>query len=152
MESRRKAVRGSPSRCLSDNSNMTLSELALTVRPNAYSPYSGYKVGAALEDEQGRVWTGVNVENVSFGATVCAERSAVARMVLEGGKLIRRIAVATRDGGTPCGICLQTLLEFTDSTDSLIVEVVSESGHTKVYRLSELLPLGFATSLVPRTQ
>jgi cytidine deaminase len=129
-----------------------LFEAASGARSNAYAPYSGYSVGAALLDEQGRVHIGCNVENISYGATICAERSAVLRMVAEGGKSVRSIAVATKDGGTPCGMCLQVLAEFTEAPDELEVHVLDEAGKSTSYTLSELLPHGFSSREVNRTK
>jgi cytidine deaminase len=131
---------------------MSLVELALDIRRNSYAPYSGYRVGAALEDEQGRLWTGVNVENVSYGASLCAERVAVTKMVSEGGRWVRRIAVATEDGGTPCGMCLQVLSEFSEPGASIQIEVLAnKTGNVKNYRLEDLFPAGFSSSEVHRT-
>jgi len=128
-----------------------LTQAAVAARARAYAPYSGYSVGAAVEDEAGRLWAGTNLENISYGATICAERSAVCRMVTEGGREIRRIAVATRDGGTPCGICLQVLVEFTPDPTAVPVIVVDENATAVEYRLSELLPRGFSSADVRRT-
>jgi cytidine deaminase len=121
------------------------------VRNRAYAPYSEYRVGAALRDERGRIWTGCNVENISYGATMCAERTAVGKMISEGGSLVTEIAVATRDGGTPCGICLQTLLEFSGADQNMRVILVPEHGQPAVKSLRELLPYGFSSSDVRRT-
>ncbi len=94
----------------------------------------------------------MNVENVSFGATICAERAAVAKMVSEGSRSVQRVVVATRDGGTPCGICLQTLLEF--ATDPSKVEVHTINGNEELtkFLLSDLIPLGFKSFIVRRTE
>ena len=124
---------------------------AQAVRERAYAPYSGYKVGAAVLDEEDRVWTGCNVENISYGLTICAERSAVAKMVSEGGKTLRAVAVATRDGGTPCGMCLQTLAEFAVAGSEVEVWLAGEAGDYRRLLLSELLPHGFQSDSVKRT-
>jgi cytidine deaminase len=129
-----------------------LTQAAIEVRSVAYAPYSGYRVGAALEDSEGRVFTGVNVENVSYGASVCAERTAILKMVSEGGRQIRRMAIATKDGGTPCGICLQTILEFSENPAQVEILTVNERLEQCTYRLSELMPHGFASLEVPRTE
>ncbi|AIE86455.1 cytidine deaminase [Fimbriimonas ginsengisoli] len=123
---------------------------AAEVRQRAYAPYSGYTVGAAIEDRDGRIWTGVNVENVSFGATICAERSAVVAMIGDGGREISRIAVVTRDGSPPCGMCLQVLSEF--AADGAEVVLMSENGALVVRPLKEFLPFGFASADVRRTE
>jgi cytidine deaminase len=96
-----------------------------------------------VRDEQGRVFTGCNVENVSFGLTLCAERVAVAKMISEGGKKVQQIAIATKDGAMPCGMCLQTLLEFSEDPSDLHVYVSNDQGDAHQYTLEELLPRGF---------
>lgn len=130
---------------------MEIEQEALAARERAYAPYSGYAVGAALEDERGRVFSGCNVENVSYPASICAERTAIVKMVSEGGRSIRRIAVATKDGGTPCGICLQTILEFALDPEALEVVAVNEAGESNVFTLAQLMPHGFRSAEVPRT-
>lgn len=127
-----------------------LAEEALAARARAYAPYSGYAVGAAVEDEAGRVHAGCNVENVSYGATICAERGALARMVAEGGRLVRRVAVATADGGAPCGICLQSLLEFAPSPENVVVELFAGAEPSGMYTLAELIPRSFVSNKVKR--
>jgi cytidine deaminase len=129
----------------------TLIQLAALARQKAYAPYSGYQVGAALLDGAGNVWTGCNVENVSYGVSICAERTAVAKMVSEGCREVRAIAVATRDGGMPCGLCLQTLLEFAGDPSSVEVQTVSENGDIAKFVLSDLIPHGFRSSDFGRT-
>lgn len=115
------------------------------MRERAYAPYSHYQVGAALLDDQGRVFTGCNVENISYGLTICAERTAIVKMVSEGGRRIRGLAVATRDGGTPCGMCLQTIAEFAEGDLGIIC--VSEDGSRQEFTLADLLPHRFKTDL-----
>jgi cytidine deaminase len=129
-----------------------LAEAALEAREQAYAPYSGYLVGAAVLDVDGRVWTGCNIENVSFGLTLCAERVAVAKMVSAGSRRLIEIAVATVDGGTPCGMCLQTLAEFAPEPGDVRVWTVSPGGKARQYLLAELLPFGFASDAVERTE
>ena len=124
-----------------------LIEAAKAARTNAYAPYSVYRVGAAVLGSDGQVYTGCNVENVSYGLTVCAERTAVVKMVSEGCREVRAVAVATKDGGTPCGQCLQTLLEFALDPADLKVCCVSEDGNEKAFTLAELLPHGFRSEL-----
>ena len=125
-------------------------DTARAARERAYAPYSGYAVGAVIEDETGRLHAGCNVENVSFGATMCAERGALARMVAEGGRAVRRVTVVTSDGGAPCGICLQSLLEF--ATDPSTVEVTLANDERAVARLTlaELSPRSFVSNSVHR--
>lgn len=114
---------------------------AWAVREQAYCPHSGFAVGAALEAEDGRVFVGCNVENASFGLTVCAERNAVAAAVAAGARQFRRIViVAGADPPvTPCGACRQVLLEF---APGLVVEGVGPKGRRR-WTMTELLPGGF---------
>lgn len=123
-------------------------EHAQRARELAYAPYSGYRVGAAIEDEKGSVHVGCNVENVSYGATVCAERNAVSAMVVAGGHRIHRLALVTADGGLPCGICLQVLKEF---ADDFPIDLYAEVTLKRTVLLSNLLPLAFDSALVNRT-
>lgn len=126
--------------------------LARAARERAYAPYSGYPVGAAIEAPDGQTWTGVNVENVSYGGTICAERSALVALVGEGHREFRRLAVVTRDGGTPCGICLQALLEFAPDPSQAEILVAGDEGAVTAYRLSDLIPRGFRSLEVMRTE
>lgn len=124
---------------------------AQAVRRHAYAPYSSYLVGAAVLDEQGRIHAGCNVENISFGLTLCAERSAIARMIAEGGREVRAAAVVTKDGGTPCGMCRQTLAEFAAENAAVPVFCASDDGQIREYDLRELLPAAFDSDVVERT-
>lgn len=128
-----------------------LLECAKRAREFAYAPYSGYCVGAAIEGESGRIWGGCNIENVSYGATLCAERVALGTMVAAGERKIRRVAVVTRDGGAPCGLCLQVLFEFSSIADEVEVISCDESGGLTTYKLAELMPHRFNSGAVPRT-
>lgn len=115
---------------------------AKAAQANAWCPYSQFPVGAALEAEDGRVFTGCNVENASFGLTICAERGAVMAAIAAGARRFRRLViVANADPAvSPCGACRQVLAEF---GDGLIVESVGPIG-TRRWTLRELLPDGFA--------
>lgn len=115
----------------------------------AYAPYSSYKVGAAILTENGEVFTGQNVENISYGATICAERSAIAVMRNAGNHRIRTIAVHTPDHGWPCGICLQTISEFAIDADSTKIVVPSENGFVE-QSLRELAPHLWNSNLVKK--
>ena len=110
-------------------------------RKHAYAPYSHYMVGAAVEDERGNIYTGCNIENGSYGATMCAERTAIFKAVSEGAEKIKRIAV-TAEGSMPypCGMCRQVMSEFCSSDTEVILEC---DGKTEVYSFGELMPYGF---------
>jgi len=97
---------------VTDAQKKVLIEAACAVRENAYAPYSKYKVGAAIMVEDGRVFTGVNVENASYGLSICAERTAVFKAVSEGARKILAVAICTATAGSPCGACRQVLVEF----------------------------------------
>jgi len=120
-----------------------LIESARAVRANAYAPYSVYSVGAAVRGADGKTYTGCNVENVSFGLCMCAERVAIGQMVSSGCRKIVEVAVATRDGGTPCGMCRQTLAEFTDEPERVTVWLVNDAGNRESFSLAELIPNTF---------
>lgn len=118
-----------------------LTELALEAMRFAYAPYSRFRVGAALEADSGEVFTGCNVENASYGLTICAERSALAAAVAQGRRRFRRIVVASEGDRAvaPCGACRQVLAEFGDR-----LEVHGVAGQDrKRWLLSELLPATF---------
>lgn len=126
---------------LSDSKRKELIEKACQVRLKAYAPYSNYQVGAALLTSSGRIFTGVNVENAAYPDSMCAERSAIFTAVGAGERDFEAIAVATRNGGTPCGSCRQVLSEF-----GLDIEVylVDESGIlVQQNTVRELLPGAF---------
>jgi len=114
---------------------------AIQAREHAYAPYSNYKVGAALLGKSGRVYTGCNVENAVYPLCTCAERTAVVKAVSEGERSFIALAVATANGGTPCGSCRQTLREFGKKTTVLIADV---EGNYRETRLADLLPDSFS--------
>ena len=120
---------------------------ATDARRNAYAPFSKFLVGAAVEDEQGRIFTGCNVENASYGLTICAERTAVFKGISEGSRRFRRVAVVT-DTETltpPCGACRQVLWEFCGDVDVVLSNL---SGKTETLRLSALIPRAFDASFL----
>ena len=120
---------------------------AFAMLERAYVPYSHFPVGAALEGEDGKVYTGCNVENAAYGSCICAERTALVKAVSEGCQSFRRLAVVgnSTDYCWPCGSCRQMLYEFAPELEVL----VAKKDHSFVkYRLRELLPQGFGpTSL-----
>lgn len=119
-----------------------LLELALDARKNAYVPYSGYAVGAALLTEDGKVFAGCNIENAAYGNTLCAERTALVKAVSEGCRKFTRLAVVgnSTDYCWPCGACRQMLYEFAPDLEVL----VARKDHLFVkFPLRELLPHGF---------
>ena len=120
-----------------------LVKLAHEAKEKAYAPYSRFRVGAALLTQNGEVFTGVNIENASFGATNCAERTAVFKAVSEGEKGVKTIAIASDsdDFVFPCGICRQVIAEFSDKDTKIICS--RKDGEYKVYTLKELLPHAF---------
>ena len=127
------------------NANEDLINAAKEARKNAYCRYSTYSVGAAIIDDQGRLHVGCNVENAAYPLGSCAEAAAIAAMIQEGSRRIRRIAVA---GGydelgpcTPCGGCRQRIKEFADK--NTVVIVIDDSGDWREYMIDELLPASF---------
>ena len=119
-----------------------LYETAERISDNAYAPYSGFRVGAALLAGNGRVYTGVNIENSSFGATICAERTAFVKAVSEGERDFTAIAITSsgKDLTFPCGICRQVLSEFSPEIKVILED---EKGELHTFALSELLPHSF---------
>lgn len=119
----------------------TLIRSAIAAAERAYIPYSHYPVGAALLTADGRIYQGCNIENASYPATICAERVALVKAVSDGAREFSTLAVATRDGGTPCGVCRQMLNEF--APDLRVVMVTFEGAVKHDMTLSQLLPFGF---------
>lgn len=124
-----------------------LLEAALESRLRAHAPYSHFLVGAAVEDESGRIHTGCNVENATYGLTICAERLAIFKAVSEGARKFRRIAVAadTATPTPPCGACRQIIWEFCGDID---ITLVTPAGKTEMFRTKELLPRAFDASFL----
>jgi cytidine deaminase len=134
---------GGESRTMDATTEGKLVQRALEARDAAYAPYSGFRVGAALLSADGRVFTGCNVENASFGATICAERTAVAKAVSEGARTFTAVAIASYgiEPCVPCGICRQTLFEF--AADGFTYLSVAADGTYVRYGMDEILPHGF---------
>ena len=122
-----------------------LLEKAKEASKNTYSPYSKFPVGACVVTPSGKTFIGTNVENASFGATICAERSAIMNMVVNGEREIEAIAIygPKMKMCAPCGICIQVIAEFKlkNGTTNIILE--GEDGEPKAFTLDEILPLGF---------
>ena len=143
---------------LDDNVRDLLITEALKARKMAYAPYSKYLVGAALIVPSGRIYTGCNIENASYGLTICAERTAVFKAVSEGQRHIDAIAITgchlesivddnslvsddpDEDYAYPCGACRQVLAEFLPESGDIEVYVAKSTSDYKVFKLSELLP------------
>src|SRR3984885_10616437 len=120
---------------------------ALQARENAHAPFSKFKVGAAVEDHTGRINTGCNIENATYGLTICAERVAVFKAVSEGARGFKRVAVvADTDVLTPpCGACRQILWEFCGDIEIVLANL---SGKSETLRLGELFPRPFDSSFM----
>lgn len=114
---------------------LALIEAACTVRQGAYAPYSNYQVGAALLTAKGDIITGINIENASYGLSICAERTAVFKMVSGGQKNIEAIAVCTENGGSPCGACRQVLVEFAGDMPVYLSDAAGNVRDTTLYAL-----------------
>jgi len=114
---------------------------ALEARELAYAPYSKYKVGAALLGRSGQVYTGCNVENAVYPLSTCAERTAIVKAVSEGEREFVALAVATENGGSPCGSCRQTLREF---GKEIVVLIADTTGTYRETSVGDLLPDSFS--------
>jgi cytidine deaminase len=127
-----------------------LCEAAMTARNNAYAPYSKYHVGAAVLGVSGQIFVGCNVENASYGLCNCAERTAVFTAVCAGEREFVAVAIATDNGGTPCGACRQVLSEFapkggeSDGVPVLVYLLNREGAIVRETTLEALLPDAFA--------
>jgi cytidine deaminase len=120
-------------------------EAALAARENAYAPFSKFRVGAALQDENGRIYTGCNVENATYGLTICAERVAVFKAISEGARKFSGLAVAADTDvlTPPCGACRQILWEFCGDIE---LTLVNPRGTTETFHLKDLFPRPFDAS------
>jgi cytidine deaminase len=136
---------------------MTDNELilkAIESMKNSYSPYSNFKVGAALLSESGKVYTGCNIENVAFGPSICAERVAFFKAISEGEKNFSKIAVVGGKDGIissstpPCGVCRQVMREFCN--DDFEILIVRENGNYDKVLLKDLLPNSFKPEILSK--
>jgi cytidine deaminase len=120
----------------------TLARRALAARKHSYSPYSNFRVGAALLTKSGKIYTGCNIENSSYGLTICAERTALFKAISEGEKKFAAIAIASDENGftPPCGACRQVIMDLAGDVDVILTK---KNGTTKVLRMTELLPHAF---------
>jgi len=133
---------------LSDPAIQQLLTTAIAVTEHAYVPYSHYPVGAALRAVDGTVYSGCNVENAAYPATICAERTALVKAVSEGQRSFDLLVVVTKNAGSPCGTCRQMLYEF--SPDLRIILADLAGNITSDTTLSTLLPDGFGPDRLPR--
>lgn len=136
---------------LTDEQRQGLVQAAQSAATLAYAPYSHYPVGAALLAADGTIYTGCNVENASYPATICAERTALVKAVSEGRRAFIALAVVTPNGGSPCGICRQMLYEF---APQIPIIVADDTGAIRAeIALSDLLARGFgpASLVIPDT-
>lgn len=144
--------------CLENSSYRHLIDKAREALQNSYSPYSHFKVGAAIEDENGRIWQGCNIENAAFGPSNCAERTAIFKAVSEGVTSFRSLAIVgqiegeeeiTEEVTPPCGLCRQVLAEF--CPPDMPVVLANRSGQVEIYLLGDLLPLSFTEKNLERS-
>jgi cytidine deaminase len=124
-----------------------LIEAALAVRKNAHAPFSHFAVGAAVADSDGHIYTGCNVENATYGLTLCAERVAIFKAISEGARHFTRVVVAadTETLTPPCGACRQILWEFCGDVE---LTLVNPRGKTETFRLKDLFPRPFDASFL----
>lgn len=126
---------------LTDELRQKLIETALIARQWAYAPYSNYKVGAAVLTASGRIYDGVNVESAAYPTSICAERVAIFKAVSEGERQFIAIAVATKNGGAPCGGCRQVISEF--GLETLVIIADGEGNVVQEISIRDLLPGAF---------
>ena len=132
---------------MQDSDIRALADRAISAREKSYSPYSGFRVGAALLCRDGKIYTGANIENAAYTPTVCAERVAFFKAVNDGERDFVAVAVAggaesgaPKDFFPPCGVCRQVMAEFCNEDFKIIM---AAEGKTQVYTLGELLPANF---------
>lgn len=120
----------------------TLVQRARSARTHSHSPYSHFRVGAAIQTAGGKVFTGCNIENSSYGLTICAERTAIFKAISEGHRKFKAIAIATDDRGftSPCGACRQVIMDLAGNIDFVMS---NKNGDIRVFKMSELFPFPF---------
>jgi cytidine deaminase len=131
---------------ISEDQIAELIAAAAAVRERAYAPYSRFLVGAALRTADGTIFGGCNVENASYGLTICAERNAIAQAIAAGARDFTAVAVVSANGVTPCGACRQVLVEF---GPDMTVIVADTRGRRRIYTLAELLLDAFGPKHLP---
>lgn len=124
-----------------------LKKCALIVRKRAYAPYSNFFVGAAVRTENGKIYTGCNVENASYGLTVCAERNALANAIAAGESKFIELVVASNTGVSPCGACRQVILEL---CGDIPIVLLDEAGNESQTTSRDLLPSAFDKTMLPQ--
>lgn len=138
------------SKKITTNQIHALAQAAIAVKKNSYSPYSHFKVGAAVLADDGQIYSGTNIENASFGLTLCAERNAIFSAVCKGPRRILALALCTdpikgQTFGTPCGACRQVMSEFMDANAPIILVAEGKKATYKLYKkpLKTFLPFTF---------
>jgi len=129
-----------------DNEKLTaMTEAACNARQNAYAPYSGFKVGAAVLGGSGRIYTGCNVENASYGLTICAERAAIFKAISEGETVILAVVIVAGEHqpSPPCGACLQVISEFSPSDEPVTIVTCTADGSQNIRTLNDYLTMPF---------
>lgn len=127
-----------------DATSLNLVRLAVKAKKRAYAPYSKYNVGAVIKDAKGKIYSGCNVENASYPASICAERTAITKMVSKGGKQVKTVVVAasSEEPVFPCGMCLQVIQEF--GRDARVIAVNRRGTLYLEAKMSELFPFAFS--------
>jgi len=127
-----------------------LAQAAIAIKKNSYSPYSHFKVGAAVLTEDGQIYSGTNIENASFGLTLCAERNAIFAAICQGHRRVAALALCTdsvkgQKFGTPCGACRQVMTEFMDAKAPVILVAEGKKGAFTIYKkpLKDFMPYSF---------
>ncbi len=120
---------------VTDIQKKTLLQAACAVRECAYAPYSNYKVGAAILTGDGQIFSGANVENASYGLSICAERSAIFTAVSEGVREVLAVAICTANLGSPCGACRQVMVEFAGDIPVLLTDTEGNVRETSLHNL-----------------